>query len=104
MRTFTKALGTFRKMVEERGQQLRELSFAELKALSPQPEHITVESRSATVGIIVLPTPRGGLQVVVQGFLKHRFFPGRSVALDGFYKYPDERIGPMLPAEFLGFD
>ena len=104
MRTFPRALGTFQRIIDERGQRLRKRSFAELKGLARLPEHITVESRSATIGTIVLPMPSGGLQIVVQGFLKHRFLPGKSVALDGFCKYPDESIVPMLPAEFLGFD
>ena len=105
MRTFPKALGTFRKIVEERGQWLRGRPFGELKELASQPvERITVESRPATIGIIALPLPSGGLQIVVQGFLEHRFFPGKSVALDGFYKYPDETTAPMSAEEFWAFD
>jgi hypothetical protein len=104
VRTFPKALGTFRKIVEQRGQRLRERSFAELKQLANQPvEQITVESRPATIGIIVLPIPSGGLQIVVQGFLEHRFI-GKSVALDGFYKYPDETVAAMKEEEFCQFD
>jgi len=104
MRTFPKALGAFRKIVEQRGQQLRERSFAELKELAAQPaERITVESRPASVGIIARPLPSGGLQIVVQGFLEHRLFPGKSVAVDGFYKYPDETTAPMSPEDFWEF-
>jgi hypothetical protein len=105
VRTFPKALGAFRKIVELRGQSLRVRPFAELKELARQPvERITVESRPATIAVSTFPMPSGGLQIVIQGFLAHRFFPGKSVALDGFYKYPDETIAPMSPEEFWDFD
>jgi hypothetical protein len=29
---------------------------------------------------------------------------GQNVALDGFYKYPDETVGPMAPEDFYEFD
>jgi hypothetical protein len=105
VRTFPKALGTFRKIVEQRGQLLRERSFAELKELTNQPvDEITVESRRGTIGTLMFPMPSGGVQIVVQGFLEHRFLPGKSVALDGFYKYPDETIAPLSPQDFYDFD
>ena len=105
MRTLPKDLGAFRKIVEQRGRWLRERAFAELKQLANQPpEQITVESRPATIGTIVLVTQSGALQIVVQGFLEHRFFPGKSVALDGFYKYPDETVAPMPAEELWKFD
>jgi hypothetical protein len=92
-------------MVEERGADLRRRPFAELEQLTDPPsEQITVGSRSATIGIIVLCLPSGGVQVVVQGFLRNRFLPGSSVALDGFYKYADETISPMKDEEFYQFD
>jgi hypothetical protein len=78
-------------MVKERGSRLRGIPFADLKGLADKPlEHVLVESRKATIGTIVLPLPTGGIQVVLQGFMEHRFMPGESVALDGFYKYPDD--------------
>jgi hypothetical protein len=92
-------------MVKERGARLRQLPFAELKQLTDQPaEHVMVESRKATIGNIVLPLPSGGIQVVLQGFLEHRLMPGKSVALDGFYKYPDETVSEMKAEEFWEFD
>ena len=92
-------------MVKQRGSRLRQLPFEELKQLATRPvEHVTVESRKAKIGIIVLPSPSGGIQVVVQGFLDHHFMPGKSVALDGFYKYPDETVAEMTAEEFWGFD
>jgi hypothetical protein len=89
----------------ERGRRLRKLPFRELKQLATEPtEHLVVESRPATIGIIVFPLPAsGGIQVVVQGFLKARLL-GKHVALDGFYKYPDETIAPMSAEDFWGFD
>ena len=92
-------------MVEERGAHLRQLPFADLKQLANQPvEHIVVESRKGKIGTLVFSLPSGGVQVVVQGFLEHRLMPGKSVALDGFYKYPDETASEMKVEEFWDFD
>jgi hypothetical protein len=105
MRTFPKSLATFRKIVEERGEQLRKLTQEELKKLAAGPtEQLTVESRPATIGIIVQPTPDGRLRIVVQGFMKARFVPGKHVALDGFYKHPDGTVSEMPSEEFYQFD
>ena len=105
MRTFPKSLATFRKIVDERGERLRKLGFEELKHLNAPPsEHLTVESRPATISIIVQPRSEGALRVVVQGFMKARFLSGKHVALDGFYKYPDESVGSMPDEEFYEFD
>jgi len=90
--------------VKERGQRLRKRSFAELQQLANEPvEKITVESRPATIAIIVLPKQSGELQIVIQGFLRHRLI-GSSVALDGFYKHPDETVTAMQREEFWQFD
>jgi hypothetical protein len=67
-------------------------------------EHLTVELRPATISIITQPLPTGGLRVVIQGFMKARFLPGKHVALDGFYKYPDGTVAPMPDREFYKFD
>jgi len=40
---------------------------------------------------------------VVQGFTKAKLL-GKHVALDGFYKYPDETAGPMPDEELYEFD
>ena len=59
-------------------------------------ELITVENRKAKISIIVNPLPSGGILVVVQGIMKKRFLPmAWGVAVDGFYKYPDETMAPM---------
>jgi hypothetical protein len=77
------------------------MSFEDLKQLLTAPaEHLTVESRPATIAIIVLHTEDGSLQVVVQGFMNARFLPGKHVALDGFYKHPDGRVTAMADTEF----
>jgi hypothetical protein len=110
MRTFPKALATFREIVNERGQKLRQLKFEELqqliKALADGPiERLTVDSRPATIGVIVEPRADGTLRVVVQGFMNARHVPLlKHVALDGFYKHSDETVTPMPAVEFYEFD
>jgi hypothetical protein len=105
VRTFPRELAAFRIMVEQRGSRLRQLSFAELQGLADKPlEHVAVESRKATIGTIVLPSPGGGIQVVLQGFMEHRFMAGNSVAMDGFHKYPDQTVSEMKPEEFWKFN
>lgn len=104
MRTFPKALSKFRDIVSERGERLRRLPFVELMGLRKTPiEHLTVESRPATIGIIVEPLPSGGIRVVVQGYMKAKLF-GQNVAVDGFYKYSDETIAPMSNEDFYEFE
>jgi hypothetical protein len=104
MRTFPKSLAAFRQIVDERGQRLRQLTFEGLKQLRAEPERITVESRPATISIIVQPKLDGSLRVVIQGFMKVRFGPGKHVALDGFYKHPNGTVTTMPANEFYEFD
>ena len=105
MRTFPKSLATFRKIVDERGERLRRLTQEELRKIGAEPlEQLIVESRPATIGIIVQPKSDGNLRVVIQGFMKARFVPGKHVALDGFYKHPDGTVTPMPDEEFYEFD
>ncbi len=104
MRVFPKALSKFRDIVNDRGERLRKLPFEELKRRGETAiEHLTVESRPATIGIIVQPLPTGGIRVVVQGFLRAKLI-GQHVALDGFYKYSDETVAPMPEEDFYDFD
>jgi hypothetical protein len=80
------------------------MKFEDLKQLGTEPiERLTVESRPAVVSIIVQPQANGSLRVVVQGFMKARFL-GKHVALDGFYKHPDETVTAMREREFYQFD
>jgi hypothetical protein len=103
--TFPKSLARFRKIVDERGERLRKLTQEELKKLAAEPsEQLIVESRPATIGIIVQPQPGGSLRVVIRGFMNAHFFPGKHVALDGFYKHPDGTVSTMPDEEFSEFD
>jgi hypothetical protein len=105
MRTFPKSLATFRKIVNERGEELRKMAQEELKRLANEPpEQLIVDSRLATIGVIALPKSDGRLQVVIQGFMKARFIPGKHVALDGFYKHTDGSVTTMPDEEFNEFD
>jgi len=105
MRTFPKALATLRKIINERGEQLRRLTFEELGKPAAWPvEQITVESRPTTISIIVQLKPDDSLLVVVRGFMKARFMPGYNVAMDGFCKHPDGSVTPMPDEEFYKFD
>ena len=105
MRTFPRELAPFRELVTERGAALRQLSFDALEARAREPlEHVTIGSRPATIGVIVLPAADGAIRVVVQGFMKCRLIPGSNVALDGFYKYPGGRVAAMPDEELDGFE
>lgn len=60
MRTFPKSLARFREIVNERGQELRKLNLEQLKQIGTTPaERLTVESRPATIGVIVQPLATG---------------------------------------------
>jgi hypothetical protein len=101
MKRFPRAAAVFQELVDERGRQLRALDYDGLARAGQEPvEHVTVESRPATIGIIVDRQPDGSLRVVVQGFLKARWMPGSHVALDGFYKRPDGAIAPLEANDF----
>jgi hypothetical protein len=105
MRTFPKSLATLRKAVNERGEQVRKLTQEELRKLAAEPpEQLVVDSRQATIGIIVQSRPDSSLRVVIQGFMKARFIPGKHVALDGFYKHADGTVSTMPDEEFYEFD
>lgn len=105
MRTFPKSLATFQEIVDEGGKQLRKLSLEDLKKLAGSSEQLVIDSRSATMGIIVQPRPDGRFRVVVQGFMKARFIPWvEHVALDGFYKHLDGTVSTMPDGELCEFD
>ena len=106
MRTIPRSLATFRNLVNARGFKLRDLSYQEIEQLSDSPiEDLVVDSRPATIATIVQPMPDDSLRVVLQGFMNARLFPVlKHVALDGFYKYPDGTVKPMLDDEFYDFD
>ena len=93
-------------MVNERGNRLRKLGYEQLKHLTDAPtEQISVESRSATISLIVQFLPSDAIRVVVQGFMKGRLLPMiRDVALDAFYKYPDETMASLTADDLYKFD
>jgi hypothetical protein len=99
----SKRVAQLKSMVEERGRKLRTLSFHDLIQLSGCPvEKFMLDSRPATIAVIVQTMPDGQLRVVVQGFLKA--WLGEHVAVDGFYKHPDESITPMHHRDLHNFD
>lgn len=101
----SEAVRMFQDIVNERGDSLRKLPFQHLKQLVEPTKLITVGNRKGKVSIIVNELPSGGILVVVQGFLKQRFLPMVwSVALDGFYKYPDETMAPMTREDIWAYD
>lgn len=67
-------------------------------------ENVSINSRPATISIIVQPRADGSLRVVVQGFMKSRWLPWKDVAVDGFYKHPDGTVTSMTKEEFYEFD
>ena len=98
-------LERFRLMVKERGSHLRTKSFEDLRQLGHEPtENIAINSRPATISIIVQPCEDGSVRVVIQGFIKSRFLPWKDVAIDGFYKHPDGTVTQMSSEEFYDYD
>ena len=110
MRAVPPALATFRELVNERGQRLRALSFAELERLvrpplGPVGENLTVDSRQGTIVTVVERRDDGRLRVVLHGTMQPRLLPfGHHIAMDGFYKHPDGTVSPMPEREFYEFD
>ena len=104
MRTFPKSLAAFRKIINERGSRLREIAFDDLRQMTAVPvETVTVGSHSAKIAVIVEMRQNDRLRVVIQGFLKASFLPGDHIALDGFYKLPDQTVTAMPREEFYDF-
>jgi hypothetical protein len=106
MKTIPRALATFRDIINSRGDALRGLSYDEIVKLEDSPiDDIVVDSRPATIATIVQRMPDASLRVVLQGFMNARLFANlKHVALDGFYKYPDDTVKPMSDDEFHDFD
>lgn len=96
----------FRQIVEDRGWALRALPWGRLREMNDvRPEIVTVGKRKGTVSVIVEPGQEGSLKVVVQGFLDSCWFPRlQTVALDGFYKHPDDSVTEMRDSEFWDYD
>jgi hypothetical protein len=95
-------------MVAERGNLLRKLTYDQLRGLADKPtEYLTIEKRRGKIATYLdkESMPNGAVRVAIQGFLKIRFFPMFSqVAIDGFYKYPDETTSPFTREDEWEFD
>lgn len=114
MSSFSEDRAVFTAKVQEWNDRYRQLPFATLdsmassdmmEALMQGPgEKIRIGTRKASIGAIVLRCKQGHIQVVIQGFLKHRFFPGSTAMVHGFYKNADESIDPMPRAKLTEFD
>jgi hypothetical protein len=87
----------FRDMVNERGNKLRTLDPHDLELLANSPvEHLRIESRPATIAVIVEHKAGGELLVVLQGSMKARLVPFiKHWALDGFHKHLDGSVTPL---------
>ena len=94
-----------RQIVNERGQNLRKLPFDQLKTIS-QMERVMIDKREATISVSAEPLASGGVLIVVQGFMKSRWFGGllSAFGLDGFYKYPDETMAMMTREDIFKYD
>ena len=113
MSSFSEDRAIFRARVQEWNDRYRQMPFATLdsmassnmmEALMQGPgEKISAGTRMASIGAIVLRCKEGHIQVVIQGFLKHRFFPGSAVMVHGFYKNADESIDPMPHSKLMEF-
>ena len=106
MKTIPRSLEMFRKILNARGHELRDLSYHEIEQLQDSPiEHLVIDSRPATIATIVQLMPDASLRVLLQGFMNARLFTIlKHVALDGFYKYPDGTVKPLPDNEFYDFD
>ena len=99
-------MSELRRLVEQRGESLRQLSREDLVAAGNQPtEDLRLQGRSATIDIIVEPRDEGSLRVVVAGFMHGRVLGIWTwTAFDGFYLRPDGKIDPVPVGEFYEFD
>jgi hypothetical protein len=94
-------------MVAEHVSTLRELTYDQLKEIQEKPvEYVAVEKRRGRIATYLdKDMPSQGIRVVVQGFLKRRFFPMIwDEAIDGFYKYPDQTTVELDREDKRDFD
>ena len=92
-------------MAKTRGDRLRQLSKTELLKLQDGSiEHVTLDGRFGTFATIIEECRDHSLRVVIQGFLQTHWFPGKHVALDGFYKHENGTVSPLPDDEFYSFD
>ena len=103
MRTFPKALAPFRELVRRRANEIKVLTWQQIVELpKDQTEDVMVGKHRGAISIIVeCETER--LRVVIQGFLKHRFLPGSSIAMEGFVKERNDNVIPMTDDELVDY-
>ena len=97
----------FLQMVLDRGARLRRLSFSRLSEMTNEPtEEVVVNGRKGNFSTIVEPCEDGRLLIVVQGFLRFwSWLPKfENVAVDGFYKHPDDSVTELSTDELLSYD
>lgn len=114
MSSFSEDRTIFHALVEEWARRYRQMPFATLDSMASTDishalmhgphEQSMAGTRKASIGAIVLRCKQGHIQVVIQGLLKHRFFPGSTAMVHGFYKNADESIDPMPRAKLMEFD
>ncbi len=103
----SKPIQEFQRLVADRADQLRVLTYQQLLEAEESVDYVTVGLRRGRISTILNrgTLPSQGIRVVIQGFLKKRFFPMIwSVALNGFYKYPDETTAPLTREDIWEFD
>jgi hypothetical protein len=103
MRTFPKQLATLRNVVESRCEELKRRPYDDLRQLSVPTDQLEIEGRPTTIHIIVEPRSNDAVMVVVQGFMKARLL-GHNVAVEGFYKYPDETTADLSTEDYYRYD
>jgi hypothetical protein len=96
----------FRKLIFQKGQELRSLSYDTLLKLVDTPtEQVELSGRRGTIDLIIEPCSGERLRVVIQGFLHARLIPlVKSVELDGFYKHQNGTVSLMEHKEFYDYD
>jgi len=101
----TNAITQFQRLADERSAKLSTLTFAELVGHAADPETVKVGGRAGSLCTYVEHRQNGTLRVVVHGLLRFKWIPFMSsVAVQGFYKHPDDTITPIPEDEYNELD
>ena len=101
----TNAITQFQRLADERSAKLSTLTFAELVGHAIDPETVKVGGRAGSLCTYVEHRQNGTLRVVVHGLLRFKWIPFMSsVAVQGFYKHPDDTISPIPEDEYNELD
>ena len=101
----TAAIAHFQRLADERSAKLSTLTFAELVRHAADPETVKVGGRTGSLCTYVEHREDGTLRVVVHGLLRFKWIPFmNSVAVQGFYKHPDDTISPIPEYEYNEVD